>query len=115
MDDIVEGVIRTLDRPAYADNNWDSHLPNPSTSLAPWRVYNIGNSHPVELMAYIAAIEKTLGKKAIKELLPLQPGDILDTHANVNDLIEQFDYKPTTTIQDGIDRFVHWYRNYYKV
>ena len=115
VDDIVEGVIRTLDRPASPDNNWDSNLPNPSTSPAPWRVYNIGNSQPIELMEYIDAIEKALGKTAIKELLPLQAGDILDTHANVNDLIEQFDYKPATTVKDGIGRFIHWYRNYYKV
>lgn len=115
VDDIVEGVIRTLDRPAPSNPHWDSNMPDPGTSLDPWRVYNIGNSQPVELLDYIGAIEKALGKTAIKELLPLQPGDVPDTYANVDDLVEQFDYKPATTVQDGIHSFVNWYRNYYKV
>ena len=115
VDDIVEGVIRTLDRPAPVNPQWDSNLPDPGTSLAPWRVYNIGNSQPVKLMDYIAAIEKALGKTATKELLPLQPGDVPDTYANVDDLVEQFHYKPVTTVQDGIQRFVDWYRDYFKV
>lgn len=115
VDDIVEGVIRTLDRSAPANPQWNSTLPDPGTSLAPWRVYNIGNSQPVELMDYIGAIEKALGKTAVKELLPLQPGDVPDTYADVGDLVEQFHYKPATTVQDGIQRFVDWYRNYYKV
>jgi UDP-glucuronate 4-epimerase len=115
VDDIVEGVIRTLDRTAPINPHWDSNLPDPGTSLAPWRVYNIGNSSPVELMDYICAIEKALGKTAIKELLPLQPGDVPDTYANVDDLAEQFHYKPTTSVQDGIQQFVDWYRNYFEV
>ena len=115
VDDIVEGVIRTLDRPAPVNPQWDSNLPDPGTSLAPWRVYNIGNSSPVELMDYIGAIEKALGKTATKELLPLQPGDVPNTYANVDDLVEQFHYKPATTVQDGIQRFVDWYRDYFKV
>ena len=115
VDDIVEGVIRTLDRPASVNLQWDSNLPDPGTSLAPWRVYNIGNSSPVGLIDYIRAIEKALGKTATKELLPLQPGDVPDTYANVDDLVEQFDYKPATTVQDGVQRFVDWYRDYYKV
>jgi UDP-glucuronate 4-epimerase len=115
VDDIVEGVIRTLDRPAPVNPQWDSDVPDPGTSLAPWRVYNIGNSQPVELMDYIAAIEKALGKMATKDLLPLQPGDVPDTYANVDDLVEQFHYKPATTVQDGIQSFVNWYRDYYKV
>lgn len=115
VDDIVEGVIRTLDRPAPINPNWDSKLPEPGTSLAPWRVYNIGNSSPVELMDYIEALEKALGKTAIKELLPLQPGDVPDTYANVDDLAEQFNYKPATTVQNGIQQFIDWYRNYFKV
>jgi len=90
-------------------------LPDPGTSLAPWRVYNIGNNQPVELMDYIGAIEKALGKTAIKELLPLQPGDVPDTFADVSDLVEQFNYQPATTVKDGIQQFVNWYRNYYKV
>ena len=115
VDDIVEGVIRTLDRPASVNAHWDSNLPDPGTSLAPWRVYNIGNNQPVELMDYIVAIENALGQTAVKELLPLQPGDVPDTYANVSDLVEQFDYRPATMVKDGIQRFVDWYRNYYKV
>lgn len=114
VDDIVEGVIRTLDRPAPVNPHWDSNLPDPGTSLAPWRVYNIGNSSPVELLDYIQAIEKAVGKKAKKELLPLQPGDVPDTYANVDDLVEQFGYKPVTTVEDGIQRFVDWYKDYFK-
>ena len=115
VDDIVEGVIRTLDRPAPVNPNWDSKFPDPGTSLAPWRVYNIGHSSHVDLMDYIGALEKALGKTATKELLPLQPGDVPDTYANVDDLAEQFHYKPATTVQDGIQQFVDWYRSYFKV
>jgi len=115
IDDIVEGVIRTLDRPAPANADWNGDRPDPGTSKAPWRVYNIGNNSPVELTDYIAALEKALGRKAVMELLPLQAGDVPDTYANVDDLVEQFGYKPTTTVQDGIARFVDWYRDYFKV
>ena len=115
VDDIVEGVLRTLDRPAPVNSKWDGNIPDPGTSLAPWRLYNIGNNQPVELLDYINAIEEILGKKAIKELLPLQPGDVPDTYANVDDLIEQFNYRPATNIQNGIQRFVDWYLSYYKV
>lgn len=115
IDDIVEGVIRTLDRPAPGNPNWNSEQPDPGTSKAPWRVYNIGNNAPVELMNYIGALENALGKKAEMELLPLQAGDVPDTYANVEDLVEQFHYKPDTTVEDGITRFVDWYRNYFKV
>ncbi len=115
VDDIVEGVIRILDRPAPINPQWDSNTPDPGTSLAPWRVYNIGNSSPVDLIDYIGAIENVLGKTATKEMLPLQPGDVPDTYANVDDLAEQFYYKPATTIQDGIQKFVDWYKSYFKV
>ncbi len=115
VDDIIEGVLRTLDDPASENTKWDGNFPDPGTSLAPWRLYNIGNSQPVELLDYVEAIEEALGKKAVKVLLPMQPGDIPDTHANVDDLVEQFNYKPSTTIQDGIQRFVEWYRDYYEV
>ena len=115
VDDIVEGIIRTLDRPAPVNPHWDSNLPDPGTSLDPWRVYNIGNSHPVELMDYISALEEALGKTAIKELLPLQLGDVPDTYADVSDLVKEFHYQPATTVKDGILRFVNWYRSYYKV
>lgn len=114
IDDIVEGIIRTLDRPATKNIQWDSNSPDPATSFAPWRVYNIGNSTPVELMDYISAIEQAIGKKATIEFLPLQPGDVPDTFADVDDLVKQFNYRPTTSVQDGIQKFVEWYREYYK-
>lgn len=115
VDDIVEGVIRVLDRPAPANPDWNSDQPDPGTSKAPWRVYNIGNNAPVELMDYISALEQALGKKAEMELLPLQAGDVPDTSANVDDLVEQFHYKPATPVDEGISRFVAWYRDYFKV
>jgi UDP-glucuronate 4-epimerase len=112
IDDIVEGVIRVLDRPAPANPDWRGDAPDPGSSKAPWRVYNIGNSRPVELMDYIAALEAALGKKAKLELLPLQPGDVPDTFADVDDLVEQFDYRPATSVETGIAHFVEWYRDY---
>ena len=115
IDDIVEGIIRTLDKPASPKLEWNSEQPDPATSNAPWRIYNIGNNRPVELMDYIAALEQALGKKAEKEFLPLQTGDVHETYANVDDLAEQFDYKPETPVEDGIGRFVSWYRDYFKV
>jgi UDP-glucuronate 4-epimerase len=115
IDDIVEGVIRTLDTPATSNLEWNSDQPDPGSSNAPWRVYNIGNNKPIELMDYIAALEKALGKKAEKEFLPLQAGDVPGTYADVDDLVEQFDYKPSTSVEDGINHFVCWYRDYFKV
>ncbi len=115
VDDIVEGVMRVLDRPAPPNPAWRGDAPDPGSSTAPWRVYNIGNSQPVELLDYISALEKALGKTAEKELLPLQPGDVPDTFADVADLAEQFHYQPATAVADGIARFVDWYRGYYKI
>lgn len=115
IDDIVEGVIRVLDRPAQVNPNWNGNAPDPGTSSAPWRVYNIGNNQPVELMDYIRALETALGKTADKEFLPLQAGDVIDTYAEISDLVEQFDYKPATTVEIGISRFVSWYQEYFKV
>jgi UDP-glucuronate 4-epimerase len=114
IDDIVEGVIRVLDRPAPPNLNWIGAKPDPGTSQAPWRVYNIGNNNPVELLDYIGAIETALGKKAEMEMLPLQPGDVPDTYADVTDLIEQFHYKPATPVVQGVANFVAWYRDYFK-
>jgi len=114
VDDIVEGVIRVLDRPAPPNQDWNGAKPDPGTSAAPWRVYNIGNNSPVELLDYIAAIEAALGKKAEKNLLPLQAGDVPDTYADVADLVEQFDYKPSTPVKEGVAKFVVWYRDYFK-
>lgn len=113
IDDIVEGVIRVLDEPAQANPNWDSNNPDPATSSAPWKVYNIGNNNPVELMDYIEALEDSLGVKAEKELLPLQPGDVPDTYADVDDLVKDFNYKPATSIDKGVANFVKWHKEYY--
>lgn len=115
VDDIVEGVIRILDRPAPPNPDWSGAKPDPGSSAGPWRVYNIGNNSPVELMDYIAALEKALGRKAEMELLPLQPGDVPDTFADVQDLVDQFGYKPATPIERGISHFVAWYRDYFRV
>ena len=114
IDDIVEGIIRTLDRPAPKNSDWDSNNPDPATSSAPYRVYNIGNNNPVELMDYIKALETSLGKIANKELLPIQPGDMPDTYADVDDLEEQFGYKPIMSIKQGIENFVVWYNEYHE-
>lgn len=115
IDDIVEGVVRTLDHVAPGNAQWSGDQPDPATSKAPYRIYNIGSNNPVELLRYIEVLEDCLGKKAIKNLLPLQPGDVPDTYADVDALIEDVDYKPTTPIEIGIERFVKWYRDYYKV
>ena len=113
IDDIVEGIIRTIDKPATSNPAWSGENPDPGTSIAPWRVYNIGNNRPVELADYIDVLEKCLGKKAKKNLLPLQPGDVPDTFADVEDLIKDTGYKPTTTVDEGIQKFVQWYLEYY--
>lgn len=113
IDDIVEGVIRTSDRIAAPDPDWRSDLPDPSKSKAPYRIYNIGNNAPVHLGDFIAAIEKALGKSALREMLPLQPGDVPDTFADVSALVADVGYKPSTSIEDGVGRFVAWYRSYY--
>jgi UDP-glucuronate 4-epimerase len=112
VDDIVEGVIRVLDRPATPNPEWSGDNPDSGTSSAPWRVYNIGNSSPVELLDYIEAVEDALGIKADKVLLPLQPGDVPDTYANVDDLVREFNYKPSMSMKDGVKNFVDWYREY---
>ena len=115
VDDIVEGAIRTLDRPAPPNAEWRGDAPDPGSSTAPWRVYNIGNNRPVELMDYIQALESALGRTAEKVLLPMQDGDVPDTYANLDDLVEQFHYKPSVAVPDGVSRFVAWYRDYFKV
>ena len=112
VDDIVEGVIRVLDKPAQANTNWNGDSPDAGTSLAPWRLYNIGNNSPVNLMDYIEAIESALEINAEKELLPLQPGDVPDTYADVEDLVREFDYKPSMSVKLGVKRFIDWYKEY---
>ncbi len=115
IDDIVEGVIRVLDRPASGNSDWKGDAPDSGTSLAPWRLYNIGNNSPVELLDYIKAVEEALGMKADMEMLPLQPGDVPYTYADVDDLVQEIDYKPSMNIKQGVKNFVKWYREYYKI
>jgi UDP-glucuronate 4-epimerase len=115
VDDIVEGVVRICDKPATPDPTWSGTAPNPATSFAPWRVFNIGNSSPVELMRYINAIESAIGKKATMDMLPMQPGDVPASDADVTRLQAWVDFRPNTRVEDGIARFVAWYRDYYGV
>jgi UDP-glucuronate 4-epimerase len=115
IDDIVEGVVRTLDKVATPNPEWDSDAPDPGTSRAPYRIYNIGNSSPVELNHYISVIEDCVGRKAIKNLLPLQPGDVPDTYADVQALSDDTGYRPDTPVEVGVARFVDWFVEYYGV
>ena len=115
VDDIVEGVIRACDHPATGNPNWDSQHPDPATSAAPWRLFNIGNNQPVQLLHYIEVLEECLGKKAAMEMLPLQAGDVPDTWASADDLKAAVGYQPATPVEVGVRRFVEWYREYYGV
>jgi len=114
IDDIVEGVIRVVDQPAQPNQNWSSNNPDPATSQAPYRIYNIGNNTPVPLLTFIETLEKYLGKEAIKNLLPMQPGDVPDTYADVSELANDLGYKPATLLDEGIKKFVDWYKDFYK-
>jgi len=114
IDDIVEGVVRVLDKPATPNTDWQGESPDPGTSPAPYRLYNIGNNNPVKLLDFIAAIEKALGKSAIKELLPIQPGDVAATYANIDDLERDVGYRPNTPTEEGIKQFVTWYLDYHQ-
>jgi UDP-glucuronate 4-epimerase len=113
IDDIVEGVLRTADRVATPNPDWSGDDPDPATSNAPYRLYNIGNNNPVDLMHFIACIEKALGREAKKNFLPLQPGDVPKTYANVDALVADVGFKPATPIEDGVAKFIAWYRSYY--
>lgn len=113
IDDMVEGLIRVLDCPALPNPLWSGDNPDPGTSKAPWRIYNIGNNRPVKLMDYIGALENALGKDADIEFLPLQRGDMANTWANVDDLAQQFEYQPKTSVDDGINNFASWFKAYY--
>ncbi len=115
IDDIVEGIMRVLDHVAAANPSWSGQHPDPATSRAPWRVYNIGHHQPVELMHYIRLIEQAVGRQASLRLLPLQPGDVPDTHADVQALMDDVGYAPATPVEEGVQRFVDWYRAYYGV
>jgi UDP-glucuronate 4-epimerase len=114
VDDIVEGVVRVLDRPPVKDTAWDGNAPDPASSgVAPYRIYNIGNERPVPLLRYIEVLEQCLGRKAQMELLPMQAGDVPDTEADVSDLAADVGYRPTVPVEEGVARFVEWYRGYY--
>ncbi len=113
VDDIVEGVVRAVDRVAQPNPNWDGAHPDPASSRAPYRIYNIGSNRPIDLMRYIEVLEASFGKRVQKILLPLQPGDVADTFADVSELIEDIGYQPSTPIEVGVGKFVEWYRSYY--
>ncbi|WP_434629323.1 NAD-dependent epimerase [Pseudomonas sp. Z1-29] len=115
IDDIVEGVLQALDHTATPNTDWSGLAPDPASSRAPWKIYNIGNSQPVELLTYIGHIENALGRSAQKELLPLQPGDVEHTYADVEQLKIDTGYAPSTSIESGINKFVSWYKNFYNV
>lgn len=115
VEDIVEGVVRTMDHTAGSNPDWDAAAPDPGTSRAPYRIYNIGNQSPVELMRYIEVVEECLGIEAEKNMLPLQPGDVPDTYADAEDLVADVGYKPDTPIEEGVRQFIDWYLDFYKV
>jgi len=113
VDDVVESIVRLVGRPAAVDPNWSGDTPDPGSSSAPWRVYNIGNNNPVDLLDVVELLEKSIGKKAIRELEPMQPGDVPATYADVDALMKEVDFKPATPIAEGIARFIAWYRVYH--
>jgi UDP-glucuronate 4-epimerase len=115
VDDVAESVVRLIDRPPCGNPNWSSDRPDPASSGAPWRVYNIGNHTPVEVTEVVRLIEQAVGKPAIRELVPMQPGDVPETFADVDDLRKAVAFAPDTPVQDGVRRFVDWYRAYHKV
>ena len=114
IDDIIEGVVRVMGRLPEANPKWSGDAPDPGTSAAPYKVYNIGNNNPVELIKFIEVIEDALGKKANMEFMDLQPGDVVATYADVNDLIEDVGFKPETPIETGIENFIEWYKDFYR-
>ena len=115
VDDITEAIVRLVDRPPQADPSWSGDRPDPGTSKAPWRVYNIGNNKPEQLMHVVSVLEQALGLTAQKELLPMEPGDVPSTFADVDDLMRDVGFRPSTSIEDGIASFVRWYRDYHKI
>ncbi len=115
VDDVVESIVRLVDHAPTGNPNYSTDAPDPGSSTAPWRVYNIGNNNPVELLEVVRLLEEKIGKKAIRELMPMQPGDVPATYANVDDLMRDVDFKPATPIADGIARFIDWYRSYHRL
>ena len=115
VDDVSEAVVRLLDRPPHGNPNWSGQKPDPATSAAPWKIYNIGNNNPEELMHVVSLLEKEFGRTATKEMLPMQPGDVPATYADIEDLAREIGFRPATTIEDGIARFAKWYRDYHNL
>jgi UDP-glucuronate 4-epimerase len=115
VDDVSEAIVRLMDLPPRGSPNWSGDKPDPGTSAAPWKIYNIGNNNPEELMHVVSLLEKEFGRAAVKEMLPMQPGDVPATYADVEDLARDIGFKPSTTIEDGIKRFAKWYRDYHKL
>jgi UDP-glucuronate 4-epimerase len=115
IDDVSQAVVRLLDRPPHGNPDWNGDRPNPATSAAPWRIYNVGNNNPEELTHVVSLLEKEFGRTAIKEMLPMQPGDVPATYADIEDLARDTGFRPSTTIEDGIKRFAKWYRDYHKL
>jgi UDP-glucuronate 4-epimerase len=115
VDDVVEAMVRMVDQPALSNPQWDGERPDPATSNAPYRIYNIGNNRPVKLAEFIQQIERATGRKAVQRMLPMQPGDVLSTFANIDDLQRDFGFSPSTTIDQGVERFVEWYRQYHRI
>ena len=115
VDDIVESIARLIPKTPSPNTNWSGMKPDPASSFAPYKIYNIGNNKPVDLLLFIEIIEQKLGKKAIKNFLPLQDGDVMETYADVNDLYNEIDFKPATPIEDGVSKFVDWYKEYYQI
>jgi UDP-glucuronate 4-epimerase len=115
IDDIIEGVIRVMKRSPQPNPVWDMANPDPGSSYAPYKLYNIGNNNPVDLTKFIEVLEANLGRKAIKNMLPMQPGDVPITYADIEDLANDIGFRPATTIEEGIEKFLTWYRSYYKV
>jgi len=115
IDDVIEALVRLLDKPAAPDPDWSAAAPNPARSSAPWRIYNIGNNNPVELLQVVALLEQALGRTAKRELLPMQPGDVPATYADVDDLMHEVGFRPATPIKDGVEKFIAWYLDYHHV
>ena len=115
VDDIVEGILRISEQVAEPDPDWDASAPDPSISNAPYRIYNIGNDHPVSLLDYVDALEGALGRKAIRTLIPMQPGDVKNTHADITKITESVGYRPATSVKDGVEKFVLWYKKYHDI
>ncbi len=115
IDDVSEAIVRLMDRPPQGNPDWSGQQPDPATSLAPWKIYNIGNNHPEDLMHVVSLLEKEFGRTAAKEMLPMQPGDVPVTYANIEDLALEIGFRPATTIEDGIPRFAKWFREYHNL